>query len=476
MDTESDSVVLVAVLGYTAMRLLGVPADDPCLRRARDFFLRHGGALAIPHWGKLFLAVLGVFDWRGLYPFAPEVWLLPWRVPFHPGRLWCFPRLVFTSMSWLYGRRATVGSNPLLDELRDELYATRYEDIRWRKSRAVIAATDVNRPRSWVLKAVFAALSVYEVRPSSALREQGMAIALDLIDHENRSSKYVGNGPIPKVLDTLVWHFARPGGEEIAAHAKRLPDYLWDAADGTRVQSYNSSESGDPSFAVQALVESRHVGVTESLQSAAGFLVHNQRLTEVPDAERHYRHPGVGGWSLSTSEQGWTITDGTAEALKAFLALDRLGLAEEFTTDRRLTAVEYILSLQNPDGGWPTYEPARGPAWLEKLNFSDIFDSLMVDYSSVEPTASCVTALRHHRARYVEGPRAAMERAIERGEKYLLRTQRADGSWEGLWGVCFTYGTWFGIRGLTGSHDPRAAAAVDRACEFLLAHQRADGG
>ena len=26
--------------------------------------------------------------------------------------------------------------------------------------------------------------------------------------------------------------------------------------------------------------------------------------------------------------------------------------------------------------------------------------------------------------------------------------QRVDGSWEGSWGVCFTYGTWFGVLGL----------------------------
>lgn len=30
----------------------------------------------------------------------------------------------------------------------------------------------------------------------------------------------------------------------------------------------------------------------------------------------------------------------------------------------------------------------------------------------------------------------------------MLSIQRKDGSWEGLWGVCFTYGVWFGIEGL----------------------------
>jgi squalene/oxidosqualene cyclase-like protein len=476
MDSESHSLVLSSVLGYTALRLLGVPADDPCARRARDWFLRYGGALAAPHWGKLFLAVLGVFDWKGLYPFVPEAWLIPRKLPVHPGRLWCYPRQVYLSMSWLYGRRAVTGTDPLLHQLRGELYARPYQDIDWVKARATIAAPDSVRPRTWLLKAVFALLSPYEARPSRVLRTRAMEIALDHIDHENRSSNYVGHGPIPKALDTLVWHFARPGGDEVTAHIKRLPDYLWDAADGTRVQSFNSAETWDTSFAVQALVKSRHPGARESLRAASHFLERNQRLTDVPDAERHFRHPGRGGWPLSTGEQGWSITDGTAEALEAVLALDELGLADEVTPDRRLAAVEYLLSTQNRDGGWPTYEQAKGPAWLEKLNFSDVFDNLMIDYSTVEPAASCVTALRRYRARYPEGPREAIDRAIERGDEFLLRSQRADGSWEGFWGVCFTYGTWFGIKGLKGSHDPRAAIAVDRACEFLLAHQRDDGG
>ena len=33
-------------------------------------------------------------------------------------------------------------------------------------------------------------------------------------------------------------------------------------------------------------------------------------------------------------------------------------------------------------------------------------------------------------------------------DRFMLSIQRADGSWEGMWGVGFTYGTWFGVEGL----------------------------
>jgi len=58
----------------------------------------------------------------------------------------------------------------------------------------------------------------------------------------------------------------------------------------------------------------------------------------------------------------------------------------------------------------------------------------------------------------------------------LLGAQREDGSWEGSWGICFTYGTWFGLLGLRAAGLPASAPAVRRAAEFLAQKQLPDGG
>ena len=55
--------------------------------------------------------------------------------------------------------------------------------------------------------------------------------------------------------------------------------------------------------------------------------------------------------------------------------------------------------------------------------------------------------------------------------------QRRDGSWYGNWGVCFTYGTWFGMEALAAVGETAANSSEARAaCAFLLQKQRADGG
>jgi lanosterol synthase len=44
----------------------------------------HGGVLGAPSWAKFWMCVLGVYDYEGLQPLSPELWILPRWLPFHP--------------------------------------------------------------------------------------------------------------------------------------------------------------------------------------------------------------------------------------------------------------------------------------------------------------------------------------------------------------------------------------------------------
>ena len=59
---------------------------------------------------------------------------------------------------------------------------------------------------------------------------------------------------------------------------------------------------------------------------------------------------------------------------------------------------------------------------------------------------------------------------------YLVRTQQADGSWYGRWGVAYIYGTCFALRGLRAVGEDDREVHVLRAGEWLRAIQNADGG
>ena len=147
-------------------------------------------------------------------------------------------------------------------------------------------------------------------------------------------------------------------------------------------------------------------------------------------------------------------------------------MPEELLAD----AVRLILSFQNRDGGWATYELQRAGVWLERLNPSQIFGDIMVDTSYVECSSTCIDALLRARRRFPGRFDSAIERAVRRGERFIRARQRADGSWEGSWAVCFTYGTWVGVAGLLAAGASPADPALTRACAFLESKQGADGG
>ena len=475
LDIEGTSHVFTSILNYVSLRLLGVRAEDEALQRARSWFLPRGGPLGSGSWGKFTLATLGLYEYAGLHPLVPELWILPRQVPFHPSRMWCHCRMVYLPMSYLYGVQFRAPQTPLLEAIRDELYDEPYAQIHWRAARDEVSWTDAFTPRGPVLKAANLVLGAYENRVVPGLRKRALNEILTQIQGEDEATNYLCIGPINKVLNMLVWHVAKPNGLEVKRHLAKLPDYLYRAADGTKMQGYNSSELWDTAFAVQAVAATGEIAESkEMLERAATFLEANQVLEDSPNPERFYRHPSRGGFPFSTRDHGWPISDCTGEGLLASLKLEEMGLSR-IPRDRLFAAVDLLLSLQNDDGGWATYELTRAPEWVEQLNPSDVFATIMTDVSYVECTSSCIKALAAWEARVGVTHGSRVRRAIERGAEFIRKAQRPDGSWEGSWGVCFTYGAWFASQGLLAAGAAPGDLAIERGARFLLGKQRDDG-
>ncbi len=486
LDVEHSSMVFTSVVVYCALRILGVPKDDPALVRARLWFLRHGGAAASGSWGKQMLAVMGLYAYEGLHPVPPELWLLPEALPVHPSRLWCHCRMVYLPLSWLWAKRAAFPADGLIGELREEIYEVPFAQVDWEAARDRVAKTDAYTPRTGLLKRVNSILHRLEARRegriAKRLRARATDFVLDQLRAEDKNTNYLCIGPVNKLFNTLVWYFearatkSAEAEEALRRHRERLPDYLCHAKDGVKMNGYDSSELWDTAFALQAIAATgRADQIRSTVERAYRYLDDNQVREDVPKKEKYFRHASKGGWPFSTRDHGWPISDCTAEGLKATLLLEALGY-KSIGRERRDDAAKLILSWQNDDGGWATYENMRAPAWLEKLNPSDVFADIMVDYSYVECTSACVQALAAYKKAYPGSPiDKKLARSIERGKQFLLDKQRPDGSWEGSWGVCFSYGTWFGTWGLRAAGMPASDPSLQAAARFLEERQRSDG-
>ena len=49
--------------------------------------------------------------------------------------MWCYCRLVYMPMSYLYGKRFVGPITPLILQLREELFTQPYEKVNWKKAR-----------------------------------------------------------------------------------------------------------------------------------------------------------------------------------------------------------------------------------------------------------------------------------------------------------------------------------------------------
>lgn len=73
----------------------------------------------------------------------------------------------------------------------------------------------------------------------------------------------------------------------------------------------------------------------------------------------------------------------------------------KLVSDRRIyDAVDLLLTLQNPNGGFASYELIRGPWWLELLNPAEVFGDIMIEYCYPECTTSVITSLSIFRKHY----------------------------------------------------------------------------
>jgi squalene/oxidosqualene cyclase-like protein len=476
LHIESHSYQFTSCIIYAAMRLHDVPADDPAMVRARKFIRDQGGPLSAASWGKFCLTLLNLYDYRGINPVPPELWLLPTALPFHPSRMWCHARMVYLPMSYLYGARVQMPVDDRVRAIRSELYDQPYEQIAWEEARDRVAASDDYTPLSDLARVGHRAMHAYEALPFKPLRKRALSEALEQIDAEDRNTNYVCLAPINKAYNMWVWHHVRRGGPEFKKHVEKLPEYLWRAEDGTKVQGYHSSRVWDTSFAVQALVASGELErVQPTLESANRYLDENQVKRDLPLRERSYRDPTRGGWGFSQKDNGWIVSDCTGEALRAVIGVRSHVQAPMSQADMR-AGIDYLLWSQDASGGWAPYEPPRGPVWLEKLNVSNVFGDIMIDYTYVECTASSMIGLRDYQRAFPEDRDPRIQQAIDRGRDFLFSRQRDDGSWEGCWGICFTYGTWFALEGLTAAGVSTSDERIRRAASFLEQHQLPDGG
>lgn len=476
------STMFGSVLNYVSLRLMGeVLGDgDGAMEKGRAWILAHGSATAIPQWGKIWISLLGLYDWYGNNPMIPELWLVPRFLPIHPGKLWCFCRMMYLPMAYIYGHKFVGPITQTILDLRKELYCEAYDNIDWNKARNTCCKEDLRYPRTLVQEILWTSLHKFGEPllnrwPFTKLREKALTNIMEHIHYEDENSQYIDICPINKGLNMICCWIEGGNSEAFKRHIPRIYDYLWVAEDGMKSQVYDGANLWETAFMVRAICSSnlsQEYGTT--LNRAYEYIKNSQVLKDHPGDQRHWhRQPSKGSWTLSTADNGWAVSDTTAEALM----VNPSCIIAQIERQRLYDAVDCLLKYMNKDGSFSSYETRRTSPLLEILNPSETFIDIIVDYPMVECTASVIQAMKMFREQYPTYRKTEIEKCTEDAATFIENKQMPDGSWYGTWGVCFTYGTFFAVRGLKDAgRTYENCLSLRKACNFILSKQLPSGG
>ena len=511
MHRESPAYVYFTTLAYVALRVLGVAADDPLCANARRFLHQQpGGVLHIPTWGKFWLSLCGLYDYAGVNPFPPEVFLLPRQIPFSPWNFYCHTRYIYMGIAYLYGRRFQGDLGPITAALRHELFDQNgqpWAQIEFAAHRHHIARSDLYVAPSAALRMTYDLLYQYEKRPLPPLRKAALDRCFDRILSEQRNTRYQGISPVNSLLNCLALFAHSPHHRELEPSLKAQEAWAFcDEREGLRYAGARS-QTWDTAFALQTLaaaceaqdrrgaasssaapMPTNPTNPTNLRQQAAAAHAYLLSLQLTEDLPAHEHGEGArdrlrGGWCFSDGKHRWPVSDCTAEALVALLHAESRfpqDIRTPMPTERCQIAVEFLLSRQNDDGGFGTYERRRAGGLLEQINPSEMYGNCVTERSYLECTASSLRGLAaarmQHGSRFPSDLQQGIEKAIARGRERLWQAQRPDGSWPGFWGINFTYAILHVVKAMRALGVAAAEPRLQRAAQWLLSHQRPDGG
>lgn len=487
LHTYDKSTVFGTSINYVILRILGLSRDHPAIIKARERLHSLGDARGNPHWGKVYLALLNLYEWEGVNPAPPELWMLPYAAPIHPGRWWVHTRAIYLPMGYLSSQRKKMELTPLLKELREEIYKVPYDKINFADCRNYVNGVDLYYPHTTVLNVANKCMVLYEkyIRPDWLLKKS-CDYAVELILKDLQNTDHLAIAPVSNAMNAIVVYEALgKDSPEFQRFLYRWPDFLFMTPDGLMMNGTNGVQVWDVAFVIQYAIL---VGLGElpefkdTIIRGYRFLTRSQFVEEcVPGSFRDKR---VGGFPFSTQTQGFTVSDCTAESIKAIIMVQNLPgfefLREEFPEERLRKGIDILLGLQNRGsfhfGSFASYEKIKATTKMELLNPAEVFGNIMVEFPYVECTDSSVLGLHYFR-KYYNYRSAEIDRAISDALHYIVDGQDWDGSWYGSWGVCYTYAGMFAIEALeTAGHTYENHEAVRKGCDFIVKRQELDGG
>jgi squalene-hopene/tetraprenyl-beta-curcumene cyclase len=440
---------------YFALKLAGDLPDAVHMAKARESVHRLGGLEQTNSYVRFYLALVGALGWEMVPAIPPELMLLP---------NWFFIN-IYEMSSWT---RGIVIPMAILCALRPEWKLPKrahVEELFKDATRKTAAFDWSEQVISWknFFLALDRGLKLYEKFPWKPLRGKAIREAKQwMLAHLERSE---GLATIyPAMMNSIFALIALGHGPDDPLtwrEIKEFSKFEMEEGDTIRMQPC-VSPVWDSCIAMVALEEAGVAPDHPALVKAAEWILSKQVLGP-GDWQVKNKDAEPGGWAFEFRNDHYPDVDDTAFVL---MALQRVKFPDPARMEGAVRrGIQWLLSMQNRDGGWGAFDRDNDRELLRNIPFAD--HNAMIDPSTADVTARVLECL----GRFgwpAEHP------AIQRALKFLLHDQCKDGSWFGRWGVNYVYGTSGVLRALE-TVSLTAQDYCQRAVAWLRATQKADG-
>ena len=450
-----------SVKAYFALKMMGVDPHEPYMAKAREAIRSRGGAIHSNVFTRFMLSMFGVLTWKSVPVLPVEIMFLPFWFPFHLNKM-------------SYWARATIVPLMVLTAKKPRAQNLGEIDIRelFLQDPKLIGRTARAPHQSRALFAFFTGIDILlrAVEPwmPKKLRQRAIDKAVAFV--EERLNGEDGLGAIyPPMANTVMMYevLGFPADHPPRATTRRGIDKLLVIGE---VEAYCQpcvSPVWDTSLTAHAMLEAGGDAAFDAAKGGLDWLVPKQVLDVKGDwaVKRPDLRPG--GWAFQYNNAHYPDLDDTAVVM---MAMDRArkhaGITDyDHAIDR---GREWILGMQSRDGGFAAFDVDNLEYYLNNIPFSD--HGALLDPPTEDVTARCVSMLAQL------GETVQTSKPMADAVEYLRRTQLADGSWYGRWGLNYIYGTWSVLCALNAAGIDHQDPMMRRAVTWLLSVQNADGG
>jgi sporulenol synthase len=446
---DEEGNLSATIQAYNALLFSGLSKrHDEHMKKAERFIIENGGVENAHFMTKWMLAANGQYPWPRYLYFPMTFLLIPSYLPLNFFDLSISARIHLLPMAIVWNKRFSLHSRwtPNLEHLRSRYPINQQKDERFFKM------FSNEWKKLWNMPDYLHTLSYKKAEEYMLKRIESdgtllsYAVATIFMIYALLALGYHKNSPVIKnAVNGIKSLICQTNG---FTHLQNSTSTIWNTA----LTSYVLQQAGVP--------KSEPI-----VKKSAHFLLKKQH-TKYGDWAIHNPNVLPGGWGFSNINTINPDIDDTSAALRAITSQAVTSSAYRDAWNR---GVNWLLTMQNQDGGWASFEKNTDNLLFSYIPLDDA-DFAAIDSSTADLTGRTLEFLGNFAGLTIQHP------GVKRAVDWLISTQEKDGSWYGKWGVCYIYGTWAAVTGLMAVGVPSSHAAIQKAVKWLISIQQQGGG